>query len=194
METRERILRVTADLIERGGGPLPTTRAICAAAGVTPPTLYHHFHDKQTIILTAASERLSETLNAAGAASGSDPVEGLRHWWSIILDFAEERPRLFQAAIRISGGTVAECLPAAESRLRGHVLAVQEAGLLRVDSELAMQVLWSGVLGVALTCGLAGLAPHAGLGIAVREPLIESLIIRVAHPAKPARRPFSRRR
>jgi AcrR family transcriptional regulator len=48
--TRERILQAAARLLAESGGDPVSTRAVCAAAGVGAPTLYHHFGDKDGLL------------------------------------------------------------------------------------------------------------------------------------------------
>ena len=50
IDTRERILRAAARLLAESGGAPVSTRAVCAAAGVGAPTLYHHFGDKEGLL------------------------------------------------------------------------------------------------------------------------------------------------
>src|SRR5271163_1010934 len=59
-ETRERILAVTAQLLAASPAGGVSNRTVCEAAGVTPPTLYHHFGDKDGLeqaVVAGAFER-----------------------------------------------------------------------------------------------------------------------------------------
>lgn len=191
METRDRILEVTATLIERDGSAAATTRAICAAAHLTAPTLYHHFADKDALILVVAAAKLGGRFQSIPLSMSSDPVDHLRGWWDAFVSVAAEHPRLFLAATHVAASTIA--LPDAFATLQASVKALGAAGLLRVEAALAEQCLWSAAFGIALTACATAPPIHPQLSATVREPLIDALIIRVARPAKPARRPFSRR-
>ena len=46
LKTEEALLRVAESLLEQGGPDAVTTRAVCDAANVGAPTLYHHYGDK----------------------------------------------------------------------------------------------------------------------------------------------------
>jgi AcrR family transcriptional regulator len=47
---RARIIDITAELLAASPTGQISTRAVCDAAGVTPPTLYHHFGDKDGLL------------------------------------------------------------------------------------------------------------------------------------------------
>lgn len=59
MTTEEHILAVAADLLETEGVAAVTTRAVCKAAGVTAPTLYHHFGDKNGLLGAVITQGLN---------------------------------------------------------------------------------------------------------------------------------------
>ena len=46
----ERMLRAAADLLQTGGIEAVSTRAVAAAAGVQPPTIYRQFGDKDGLL------------------------------------------------------------------------------------------------------------------------------------------------
>jgi AcrR family transcriptional regulator len=53
---------------------------VAAAAGVTPPSVYRHFPDKETLVRTIVTERFAEftdTLRAAADAAGKAPMARL---------------------------------------------------------------------------------------------------------------------
>jgi AcrR family transcriptional regulator len=50
MTVRTRILEAAADLLAQSADADASTRAVCDAAGVTAPTLYHHFGDKEGLL------------------------------------------------------------------------------------------------------------------------------------------------
>ena len=90
-ELREVVVRVATDLLaEQGDVNGLTMRAVAAAAGVTPPSVYRHFADKQALVRTVVTERFDEfttLLRAAGASAGDQPGARLQaivgayvHW------------------------------------------------------------------------------------------------------------------
>ena|ERR1700731_4855215 len=50
MTVRTRILETAAGLLAQSADADVSTRAVCDAAGVTAPTLYHHFGDKDGLL------------------------------------------------------------------------------------------------------------------------------------------------
>src|SRR5207249_3342772 len=50
MTVRTRILEAASELLARSADADISTRAVCEAAGVTAPTLYHHFGDKEGLL------------------------------------------------------------------------------------------------------------------------------------------------
>ena len=77
-ELRDVVVRVATGLLaEQGDVNGLTMRAVAAAAGVTPPSVYRHFADKQALVRTVITERFDEftTLLRAAAASAGGPPE-----------------------------------------------------------------------------------------------------------------------
>ncbi|MEM9286326.1 MAG: TetR/AcrR family transcriptional regulator [Pseudomonadota bacterium] len=76
IETYERLLRVTGELLGECGFEGITTNLIAERAGVTPPTLYRYFKDKYDV-MTALSKRLMDVqdalLETIGESMASDP-------------------------------------------------------------------------------------------------------------------------
>lgn len=77
-------MRVATNLLAQlGDVDALTMRAVATAAGVTPPSVYRHFPDKQTLVRTVIAERFDElaaVLLQAATAAGSQPgprLEGM---------------------------------------------------------------------------------------------------------------------
>jgi len=77
-ELREVVIRVATELLaELGDVEALTMRAVATAAGVTPPSVYRHFPDKQTLvreIITHQFDEFTSTLQAAAASAGEQPT------------------------------------------------------------------------------------------------------------------------
>ncbi|MDQ6782158.1 MAG: TetR/AcrR family transcriptional regulator [Actinomycetota bacterium] len=80
-ELQEVVVRVATDLLaQRGDVDALTMRAVATAAGVTPPSVYRHFPDKQALVRTVIAERFEEftgLLHAAAATAGDEAVPRL---------------------------------------------------------------------------------------------------------------------
>ena len=149
--TRTRILDTAAALLA-GIGPAHvdqlTTRAVCDAAGVTAPTLYHHFGDKNGLVAAVVARTAEAFLAAkASAAPPDDPVEDLRRGWDTWVAFALEHPALFALAMaspRAGPGAKA----AAYARLRAIVARAEAAGRLTVSAACAADTTWAAAQGM----------------------------------------------
>src|SRR5690242_21869785 len=90
---RARIVRAATELLASGGRGAVTTRAVSAAAGVQPPTIYRHFGDMQGLLDEAARGTLAvHVREQAARALTSDPVEDLRRGWDLQLAFNLAHP------------------------------------------------------------------------------------------------------
>ncbi|WP_040790158.1 TetR/AcrR family transcriptional regulator [Nocardia paucivorans] len=74
MSTRERILDAAADILRTRGVTHATTKEIAQATGVSEPTLYKYFGDKERLLLAVLQERLPN-LSRAGVDPGTGDVE-----------------------------------------------------------------------------------------------------------------------
>jgi AcrR family transcriptional regulator len=151
MDARNRLVTAALALIEHGEGAF-STRAACEAAGVTAPTLYHHFSDADGLV-SAAIELGFEQFHARKLAlrPPADATRALLAGWDDYVDFAAERPRLYAAmTARILQGAR---IPAA-ARSREHLLvrlaALDAAGRLALPVAAAADVVWSSAHAAAL--------------------------------------------
>ena len=155
-DARARILRGATKLLATGGRSAVTTRAVCAAAGVQPPTIYRHFGDMQGLLDEVARETLAiHVREQTERALTNDPVEDLRHGWNLHIAFGLAHPDAF--ALLYSAPSV----PASRSVihegvavLEGLVARIAEAGRLRVDVALATELIHAA--GTGVTLALAG--------------------------------------
>ncbi|GGV08789.1 TetR family transcriptional regulator [Actinomadura cremea] len=174
VEARERILRAAARLLAESGGEPVSTRAICGAAGVGAPTLYHHFGDKQGLLDAVAAHGFERYLASKRAQPHSaDPVEDLHRGWDLHVDFGRSNPELYT----LMYGTSRRPPAAAEAHelLLGLVGAVARAGRLRVPVEAAAGMIHASGTGVTLSL-IAG-DGDAELPARTREALFAALIV-----------------
>ena len=99
---QELMAAASALLAELGDANQLSIRAVAAAVGVTPPSIYRHFPDKQALLAAVLEQRWKE-LNAAIAGEVvADPFVTLRRGCLAYVRFAEEHPGhyrvLFSAA------------------------------------------------------------------------------------------------
>ncbi len=79
-------------LAELGDANQLSMRTVAAAAGVTPPSIYRHFSDKQSLLLAVLEERWAELYRALAEAVTDEPFASLRRICVAYVDFAERHP------------------------------------------------------------------------------------------------------
>ena len=65
---------------------------VAASAGVTPPSIYRHFADKQSLLVAVLEERWSELYDRLAQAVTDEPFASLRQICLAYVRFAEEHP------------------------------------------------------------------------------------------------------
>jgi AcrR family transcriptional regulator len=152
MDTRNNLLAAALKVLEEEGEAQFSTRAICAIANVTAPTLYHHFSNADGLLSAAIAEAFRQFLESKKAAVNSpDPETALRQGWDDYVRFAAARPRLYAAMMTrvLKGGT----LPAAEqgaALLTRRIQAIAAEGRLVQSVEAAADVVWASANAAAL--------------------------------------------
>jgi AcrR family transcriptional regulator len=93
---RERIVRGAADLLAEGGRAAVTTRAVASRVGVSPPTIYRLFGEKDGLLSAVAEYGYARFVSAKSPLRPTDdPVEDLRSAWSLAVEFGLSNPELF---------------------------------------------------------------------------------------------------
>jgi AcrR family transcriptional regulator len=144
-------------MIETGSAEVVSVRAIADAVGVTPPSIYLHFPDKDSLIL-AVCERHFETFDSViedAGGSTDDPVESLRRRGSAYVRFGLENPEPYRILFmtRNESAQPQDIVVGAGGRAFQHLVdAVQrciDAGAFRpVDPVMAATGVWAAVHGV----------------------------------------------
>src|SRR5580693_3437337 len=99
MTVRTRILETTAGLLAQSADVDVSTRAICDAAGVTAPTLYHHFGDKDGLLTAVVDFGWAAFLTSkrtTAAVVHEHVADDIRAGWDNHLEFARENPNLYK--------------------------------------------------------------------------------------------------
>jgi AcrR family transcriptional regulator len=174
--TRDRLLRAAAELLDESGGRDLSTRAVCERAGVTAPTLYHHFGSKQGLV--DAVVNYGFTQYAAGAGESGDPVADLRAGWDAHVRYGLDNPSfyvLLHGRIRV-GVPCAVTGPA--MAMLSRVLEVAAGrGLLRVPVEDAAEQILAANVGVTLSLiGRAAGDRDLGLSARAREAALAAVL------------------
>ncbi|MWA01850.1 TetR family transcriptional regulator [Actinomadura sp. LD22] len=181
---RDRILRAAARLVAESGGEPVSTRAVCAAAGVGAPTLYHHFGDKQGLLDAVAAHGLEEYLASKRAQPGTgDPVDDLRHGWDLHVEFGVSHPAVY--ALIYGSPRTPPAADEAYAILLGLVGAVARAGRLRVPVETAARMIQAASVGVVLFLVANG-DDGGGLSARTREAVLAAVTVPKDPSAGPA--------
>lgn len=141
---RERIVTAAVKLLEKEGPDAVSTRAVAAAAGMQPPAIYRIFGDKEGLLEAVAErgyEQFLESKRVQFAAAPQDPVEDLRCGWDLVVEFGVTRPELFTLMNRATGRSADSAHRAGLEILHGRVRRLAAGGWLRVDEELAAQII-----------------------------------------------------
>ncbi|MEU8306975.1 TetR/AcrR family transcriptional regulator [Actinomadura sp. NPDC048955] len=183
-DTRDRILRAAARLLTEAGGEPVSTRAVCTAAGVGAPTLYHHFGDKRGLFDAVAARGFEEYLASKRAQGGTgDPVEDLRRGWDLHIEYAVTHPAFYT----LMYGTPRTPAAAGEAYgiLLGLVEAVAGAGRLRVPVATAARMIHAAGVGTALTliAGPSGEAADREASVRTREAVLAAVTSEGGDPA-----------
>lgn len=103
--TVERVLEVAAALLRQDGPDALTTRRVCEGAGITAPTLYHHFGDKDGLLRALAQREMTAFLaRKRDMAPSDDALADLLRGWDDWIDFARSAPELVAALLRAGEG------------------------------------------------------------------------------------------
>lgn len=149
---RDRILRAAAMLLAEGGREAVSTRAVSAAAGVQPPTIYRQFGDMRGLLDAVAEDGFTRYLRAKVArGSTEDPVADLRAGWDLHVGFGLANPALY--ALMYGDPRPGATPPAAveaHKLLEGLVRRVAAAGRLRVGVGRATRMIHAAGVGVVL--------------------------------------------
>ncbi len=95
--TAQRIAARAGLLLDREGVEAVTMRRVARAVGVTAMALYRHFADRAALLNTLADAGFDDLATRVKAASKPrDPEKQLLRILDVFLDFALQRPRLFE--------------------------------------------------------------------------------------------------
>jgi AcrR family transcriptional regulator len=170
MNTRESLLFQALAVIERDGVAKFSTRAVCILAGVTAPTLYHHFGSADGLLSAAVTRGYDEFLARKVARKPKvDPADDLLDGWDDYVAFAKERPRLYAAmtARFLSGGDI-PAAAAATQVLTAKLDALALKGRLIMPTKAATDLVWSTAHAAALLYVSGADPPDAAVVAALR--------------------------
>jgi AcrR family transcriptional regulator len=141
LKTEDALLRAAESLLERGGPDAVTTRAVCDAANVGAPTLYHHYGDKNGLLDALVAKGVKAFLKRKQtAADTADALADLISGWESFIGFALERPQLFRLMVQRVGDNP-QILDAALARTDARLIRLASEGRLTTDVQFARRSL-----------------------------------------------------
>ena len=189
VSTRDRLLLAGADLLDAAQGGEVSTRAICEAAGVQAPTLYHHFGSKQNLldaVITHGFKAFLAEHLAEAESEDADPLDAIRRGWDLHVRYGIENPNFYA---RIYGNAVPGQPCGVVAEVEAMILAALQPAArrrrLRVAPERAARQILAASTGVVLT--LISQPPDA-LDLTLSDDVRDAALAAISTPAGRGRR------
>lgn len=178
MNVRATLLNAALKVLEDEGEARFSTRAVCALAHVTAPTLYHHYGSADGLLSAAMTESFAQFLASKKAAvQSSDPLTALREGWDDYVRFAAARPRLYAAMMgRVLQGAQIPAARQAFALLIERIEAIGAQGRLDPAVAVAADVMWASANAASLLYVTAQFRNTAPPTPAVLEDIRENAI------------------
>lgn len=148
---RDRLLRSAARLLATSGVDV-STRAICEDAGVTAPTLYHYFGDRDGLLQAVVAQGFSEYISRKRALEPTgDPLEDIRLGWFDHQAWGLANPSFYALMYgQVRPGEHATAADEGERLLLDKLEAAAKRGLLRVPPAIACHMILAANIGLTL--------------------------------------------
>jgi AcrR family transcriptional regulator len=173
--TREAILAAAERILSRGGEGALSIRELCDRVGVTAPTIYHHFGDKDGLVAAVVEACFAEFDRALAAGpTPSDPVAALAWGLERYVAYGVAHPAHYRLLFDRRHKPTPSAL-ASYARLERSIRAIDAAGRLAVPVEEAAPAAWAAVHGVTMLVIAGFLDASAPAVRCVRDALIAQL-------------------
>ena len=148
-----RIIEAAAALLAKSVDGDISTREICDAAGVTAPTLYHYFRDKESLLRAVVDFGWTDFLQSKRtvAVVVHDHIgDDIRAGWYNHIEFAQKNPNFYR--LMWAPGVAPNSLALAEAHrmLYDRMKLGASRGQLRVSPAMAARIVMSATVGAAL--------------------------------------------
>lgn len=152
MDMHDRIVKAASQIIVQKGIEAATTRQICRQVGISAPTLYHYFPNKQHLMEAITYGAYNAYLgHPEKTRNQTTPIKRLIAIWNQYFKFVEHEPEFFNV---ILNAHVQAKIPTAGYKLFETTINIfveaQKRGLLKVSPQQAAQTFYAGALGSAL--------------------------------------------
>src|ERR1700756_505731 len=148
-----RIIQVAAALLAPTVDGAVSTREICDAAGVTAPTLYHYFRDKESLLRAVVDFGWTDFLKSKRtvAVVVHDHIgDDIRAGWYNHIDFAQKNPNFYRLMWAPGVAPNSAALAEANRMLYDRLKLGASRGQLRVSPAMAARIVMSATVGAAL--------------------------------------------
>src|SRR4029077_18700012 len=148
-----RIIEAAATLLAKSVDGDVSTREICDAAGVTAPTLYHYFGDKEGLIRAVVDfgwTSFLESKRTVAAVVHDQIGDDIRAGWNNHVEFARENPNFYRLMWSPGVAPNSVALREAHRLLYDRMKLGASKGQLRVSSAMAARIVMSATVGAAL--------------------------------------------
>jgi AcrR family transcriptional regulator len=178
MDARANLLAAALKVLEDEGEAQFSTRAVCALARVTAPTLYHHYGSADGLLSAAMTAAFAQFLASKKAAvQSSDPITALREGWDDYVRFGATRPRLYAAMLgRVLQGAQIPAAQQAFALLIKRIAAIGARRRLDLTVEAAANLMWASANAASLLYVTAQLRNTRPPTRAVLEDIRENAI------------------
>ncbi|MBZ6285281.1 TetR/AcrR family transcriptional regulator [Streptomyces olivaceus] len=151
-QTRQRVVEAAIGLLTRGGRDAVTTRAVAEAAGLQPPAIYRLFGDKDGLLDAVAEHGFTAFLASKRIdPDPPDPIADLRAGWDVAIEFGLANPALYTLMYAEPARAESAAFRTGMGVLMGRIRRLAAGGWLRVDEELAAQIIHATARGAVLT-------------------------------------------
>ena len=154
----------------------PSTRELYEAAGVAPPTLYHHFGTKSGLLEAVVDDAFSAYLERKRRVPRTgDLLTDFAAGWDMHVGFGAENPVLYALMYQREEGRRSRAAQTAEAELRRGLEQLASAGLLRMGVDEAMAVTTAMAIGCVTQLNRGGGSPTGPVARSVRAALMSEL-------------------
>jgi AcrR family transcriptional regulator len=148
------MLEAASGLLAHSADADISTRAVCEAAGVTAPTLYHHFGDKEgllTAVVDFGWTAFLESKRTTAAVVHAHIADDIRAGWDNHLEWARENPNFYKLIWSPAISATSAAFREAFQMLHDRLELGASRGQLCVSVETAARVVMSATTGAALS-------------------------------------------
>jgi AcrR family transcriptional regulator len=148
-----RIIEAAAALLAKSVDGDVSTRDICDAAGVTAPTLYHYFRDKESLLRAVVDfgwTNFLESKRTVAVVVHDHIGDDIRAGWSNHIEFALKNPNFYRLMWSPGVAPNSVALREAHRILYDRMKLGASRGQLRVSPAMAARIVMSATVGAAL--------------------------------------------